>query len=81
MKVLFDTLFSAGVEIEIRREIRRGFDLDLLQFGHDAGFAARRLRHKTLDEPVQIVQRQARLPLESHDWRGLSPAEQREALT
>jgi amino acid adenylation domain-containing protein len=33
-----------------------------------------------LDKPVQIVHRDARLPLEQHDWRGLSAEEQETQL-
>jgi len=33
-----------------------------------------------LDEPLQVVRHKARLPLERHDWRGLSPTEQEERL-
>lgn len=33
-----------------------------------------------LDEPLQVVGRQARLPLEQHDWRAVPPMEQAERL-
>src|SRR5436190_21845544 len=32
------------------------------------------------DQPLQIVFRRAALPLEQHDWRNMSPAEQEESL-
>jgi len=35
---------------------------------------------ETLKEPVQVVQRQAKLPLQRHDWHHLSPAEQEARL-
>jgi amino acid adenylation domain-containing protein len=34
-----------------------------------------------LDEPLQVVVQRVRLPLEQHDWRGLSVVEQEEQLT
>lgn len=35
---------------------------------------------QNLDEPVQIVRRQVKLPWQQYDWRGLSPSEQSQQL-
>ena len=86
--MLFHTLYAPQSGVYFQQEgfrLRGAFDLAAFRRAWERVLE----RHPVLrtaivwegiDEPVQVVFRQVRLPLEQHDWRATPPAEQRARL-
>jgi len=86
--MLFHTLYDpqSGVFVEqLKFEFRRGLNVQALERAWQETIN----RHAVLrtcchwegiSKPLQVVQRRVTLPLERHDWRGVSLAGQREQL-